>query len=88
MLKVGYSVEFIRLYEKLNPQLQVEVKNVIELFKNRKNHLSLHVHKLHGRQTGLWSFDVNYRERIIFEYLDKAKKSTLLHQVGDHGIYK
>lgn len=88
MLKVGYTREFIRLYEKLTPELRVETKRVIELFRNKKNHTTLRVHKLHGKQAGLLSFEVNYSHRIIFEYLETSKKNAVLLRVGNHSIYE
>ncbi|OHA91327.1 MAG: hypothetical protein A2758_02610 [Candidatus Zambryskibacteria bacterium RIFCSPHIGHO2_01_FULL_49_18] len=88
MIEVGYASEFVRLYSKLEPGLQSQVKQAISLFRHRSNHKKLRVHKLHGREDGKFAFYVNYKYRIIFEYLDRGNKRAALLQVGDHGIYK
>ena len=88
MIKVGYTQEFIRAYDKLPTALKEEVKEKIELFKDRKNHQRLKVHKLHGRHARHWGFSVNYAYRIMFDYLGKGKNSVALLTVGDHDIYK
>lgn len=87
MIKVGYAQEFVRTYDKLPTALKEEVKEKIELFKERTNHRRLRVHKLQGRFAGHWSFSVNYAYRIMFDYLGKQKNSVLLLVVGDHSIY-
>jgi mRNA-degrading endonuclease YafQ of YafQ-DinJ toxin-antitoxin module len=88
MIEIGYSGEFVRIFKKLSPPLQQEIQEKIELFRDVKNHRQLHVHKLHGEHTGTSSFSVNYRYRVIFEYLDKKKQSAALVTVGDHSIYE
>lgn len=87
MIKVGYSQEFFRAFNKLSPALQEEIEEKIELFKNRRNHHQLRVHKLHGEYVGCWSFSVNYRFRVMFAYVGKDKSNTVLVSVGDHSIY-
>ncbi len=88
MIRIGYSQEFIRMYGKLPSDLREEVKEKVELFKDRKNHRRLRVHKLHGRFVGRWSFSVNYAYRIMFDYVGKRKDVVLLLVVGDHSIYE
>ena len=87
MIRVGYTQEFVRAYEKLPATLQEEVKEKIELFKDRVNHRRLKVHKLHGRFAGHWSFSVNYTYRNMFDYVGKDKGHVRLLIVGDHSIY-
>ena len=72
--------------KKLPPDLQNEAIEKIEKLRNRKNHSSLKVHKLHGQLAGFWSFSVNYDYRIIFEYESKGVMTLLA--VGNHEIYK
>lgn len=85
-IKVGYGSEFLRIYNKLEAELKKEVQEKISLFRDRKNHKFLKVHKLHGRLRERYSFSVNYKFRIVFKYLDK--KTAVLLTVGDHDIYK
>ncbi|MDO8575123.1 MAG: type II toxin-antitoxin system mRNA interferase toxin, RelE/StbE family [bacterium] len=86
MLKINYTPFFIRAYDKLDKNLKTEIKEKIELLKNINNHQTLKVHKLHGRLAKKYSFYINYKVRIVFEYIDK--NNVLLHALGDHDIYK
>lgn len=85
-MEITYSPNFIRLFNKLENSLQDEVVYKINIFTNKNNHQSLQVHKLKGRMKGLYSFSVNYRYRIVFEYI--SDKKVYLESVGDHNIYK
>lgn len=82
---VKYLPKFIRMFNKLDPALQDEVVEKIELFKNPKNHKLLKVHKLKGRLQGSYSFSIDYKNRIVFEY--ETKEIALLMAVGDHDVY-
>lgn len=86
MSKVGFTHSFIRQLKKLEPALIEEVVEKVELFKSPANHQMLKVHKLHGLFLGKYGFSVNYRIRIIFEYVSSAHAILLV--VGSHDIYK
>jgi len=85
-IAVRYKPSFLRQYKKLEPALQDDVYEKIELFKNPKNHTKLHVHKLKGILAGRFSFSVNYQYRIVYKYLDK--KTVVFLVIGDHDIYR
>lgn len=68
------------------PGLQDEVIEKIELFKHVDSHKRLEVHKLKGRLKRFYGFSVNYKDRIIFEYMSENEVALLA--VGDHEIYK
>jgi mRNA-degrading endonuclease YafQ of YafQ-DinJ toxin-antitoxin module len=85
-IEIAYRPEFVRQYSKLDKDLQLEVREKIELFKDRNNHKILKVHKLHGRLAHRLSFSVNYKYRIVFEYL--TDNEVALKTIGDHDIYK
>ncbi len=87
MIRVDYTRRFLHDFAKLSPALQEEVLEKIGLFKDPKNHARLHVHKLQGELKGRLSFSVNYRFRIIYEYIGKGKKIAGLITVGDHSMY-
>lgn len=86
MIEIEYTSSFIKVYDELDTNLKIEIKEKIELLKNRKNHQVLRVHKLHGRLKNRYSFYVNYKIRIVFEFIDK--QTARLHAIGDHDIYK
>jgi addiction module RelE/StbE family toxin len=86
MIKIVYTSKFLRKYKKLHPNLQEEVKEKIELFRQGPNNTTLKTHKLKGRLQQNWSFWVNYKVRIVFMY--DNKNTVALLSIGDHDIYK
>ena len=86
MLEVLFLPKFIKQYNSLEKNIANEVLEKIGLFRNPIYHSQLKVHKLKGKFSNCHSFSVNYKFRIIFQYL--SKKEVVLLTVGDHGIYK
>lgn len=86
MIEVNFSPSFVRCMHSLPKNLQEEVHERIDLFRQKKNHKFLKVHKLKGKMNGCYSFSVDYRTRIVFEYFDS--KSVVLLVVGDHSVYE
>ena len=86
MIQLIYAQAFVRAMKRLPNDLQEEALEKIELFRIEKNHTHLKVHKLKGRLEGRFSFSVNFKVRIIFQYL--SPKKTVLLSIGDHDIYK
>ena len=85
-MDVFYTPRFLRMYRKLEPALKEEVREKIELFKNKDQHKQLKVHKLKGTFRNTYGFSVNYQVRVLFEYLSDEKVAFLV--VGDHDVYK
>ena len=85
-MTVSFLPLFVKKLKSLELDLQDEVMEKIELFKDEKNHKQLKVHKLHGILSGRYSFSVNYKTRVIFLYF--SKNEAVLLAVGDHEIYK
>lgn len=86
MIEISFKPSFVRQVKLLEEDLFEEVIEKIEFFKYKKNHSSLKVHKLHGKLSGCWSFSVNYKIRVVFQYLSKTE--IVLLAVGDHDVYK
>jgi mRNA-degrading endonuclease RelE of RelBE toxin-antitoxin system len=86
-IRILYSNAFNKDVLKFSEDLQEEVFEAVEKFKNPNNHKSLKVHKLKGRLEGKYSFSINYAYRIVFEYVD-SKTIAFLLTAGDHDIYK
>ena len=84
-MEIAYKPTFVRQFDKLEPALQEEVLEKLELFRGVKNHKQLKVHKLHGHLSGRYSFSVNYKTRIVFSYV--SKKEVVLLTIGDHVVY-
>jgi len=87
-MELLYKPGFVRALNSLEQDLQEEALQKIEAFKNPKNHKALRVHKLKGKLPAYHSFSVNYKYRIVFEWIGKGKKAAGLIAIGDHDIYK
>lgn len=85
-MEISYKPTFVKSFSKLEKDLQQEVLEKIELFRNKDNHILLKVHKLHGRFKENFSFYVNYKIRIVFMWGDNEE--AILLAIGDHDLYK
>ena len=86
MLTISFKATFVKQIKKLDSALVDEVFEKIELFKNKQNHKALKVHKLHGGFSNCFSFSVNYKTRIVFEY--ETNDAVIFLAIGDHDLYK
>ena len=84
-MEVSFTKAFFKRLNKYEEGFKEAVLEKIEEFRNSKNHGRLKVHKLHGKFSKFYSFSVNYKTRIVFEYV--SKKEVALLSVGDHDIY-
>ncbi len=83
---VRYKPSFIREFKKLPKDLREEASERMELFKDKKNHKKLKVHKLKGKLKDFYSFSVTYSHRIVFMY--EGKEEVVFLGIGDHDVYK
>jgi len=83
---VSFAPSFLKKVGKLVPDLQSEISDKVSLFRENPDHPFLKTHKLHGPLAGKYSFFVNYKHRIVFEYLSKSEVKLLA--VGNHEVYK
>jgi len=84
--QIEYSKNFVKQFKKLTPQTQRQAIKAEKLLKKDPFSRQLKTHKLTGRLEGLWAFSINYKDRVIFEFMDEGK--ILLHKIGSHDIYK
>ncbi len=86
MISVFYAPTFVRGYKKLPEALKEEVKQRIYDFQNTNNHNALKVHSLTGKLKNTYSFSVNYKIRIVFEYANNGKNKNIVYllYVGSH----
>jgi len=84
--QIEYSTNFVKQFKKLTPRMQGQAVSAANLFKKEPFAQKLKTHKLSGRLKGLWAFSINYKDRIIFEFMDKGK--VLFHKIGSHDIYR
>lgn len=85
-LTIRYTPEFQRDYRKLPERARERVKERGALFVEDPFHPLLRTHKLGGKLVGVWSFAVDFRHRVLFEFLGDGE--VLLLRVGDHSVYR
>jgi mRNA-degrading endonuclease RelE of RelBE toxin-antitoxin system len=83
---VQYAPSFLRALKTLPPDLQEEVVEKVSFLMDRKHHRMLKVHALKGKLRGRFSFSVNYRTRIVFQW--QKTNSVVLLAIGDHDVYR
>ena len=85
-MQIIYSSKFTREYKKLPWHVKKIAEQKEEVFRENVFHPSLKTHKLTGNLQGFWSFSIDYKYRIIFEFADE--KIIYFHSVGTHAIYQ
>lgn len=87
-MKIYYHPRFKRSYRGLDSQIKVQAEESVALFRTDPFNIRLDTHRLHGKLKKQWSFSINSRYRILFEFLDKAKTEAVFLDIGDHRIYR
>lgn len=85
-MTIEYSPTFQRSYRKLPSKTRILAEVREEIFREDPFDDRLNTHKLHGRLKGYWSFSVDYKYRIIFEF--SGKERVYFHNIGGHDIYE
>lgn len=85
---IYYHPRFRRSYRQLDPQIKAEVEKRVVLFRAGPFDARLDTHRLHGRLKRQWSFSVNKRYRILFEFMGKKKEEVVFLDIGPHEIYR
>jgi mRNA-degrading endonuclease YafQ of YafQ-DinJ toxin-antitoxin module len=81
-----YTKSFIRQFERLPSSLQDLAYLKIDLFKRDQKSPLLKVHKLHGKLAGFLSFSIDFKTRVVFEYITPEIISFV--KIGDHDVYR
>jgi mRNA-degrading endonuclease YafQ of YafQ-DinJ toxin-antitoxin module len=84
-MDIFYTSRFGREAKKIPRKLREAVEDRVALFKKDPFDPRLKTPKLTGNLKEFWSFSIDFRFRIIFEFV-KADK-ILFHSIGDHAIY-
>ena len=85
---VYYHPRFQRSFRKLDRNVKKQGEGVVALFKRDPFNIRLDTHRLHGKLERQWSFSIDSRNRILFEFLDKVQKEVVFLDIGDHRIYR
>lgn len=86
VIQIEYSTNFVKQFKKLTPQVKKEAIKAEFLFKKDPFSQKIKTHKLSGKLSGLWAFSIDFRNRIIFEFVGKRK--VVFYKIGTHEIYR
>lgn len=84
-MKIFNSPKFERSFRKLVTALAEKVTERILLFEKNSFDPRLETHKLHGKLKDKWSFSIDKRCRVLFEF---DNSDVVLLDVDDHDLYK
>jgi mRNA-degrading endonuclease YafQ of YafQ-DinJ toxin-antitoxin module len=87
-MTIYYYPRFQRNYKTLDPKIQERVAERIALFRANPFDVRLDTHSLHGRLKKRWSFSIDSRHRVVFEFLNRRKQEVLFLDIGNHSIYR
>jgi addiction module RelE/StbE family toxin len=85
-MQIFYSPQFARDYKSLEETIKNRAEKREVIFRKNPFDSRLKTHKLSGKLSEFWSFSIDQRLRIIFEFKDEKK--IIFHAIGDHSIYK
>lgn len=84
-MNIRYHPTFRKNYQKLPGEIKRKAERKETAFRKNPFMPTLRTHKLHGELSGLWSFSIDRKYRIVFEL---AKDETMFLDVGDHAVYQ
>lgn len=85
MLEISFDDSFKRAFKKRiegKDDLKRKFKMKLERFRNNPFDPSLKTHKLSGNLKDLWSFSIEYDQRVLFYFSDDNK--VVLIDIGNH----
>ena len=85
-MRVHVTPHFQRAFRTLPPAIQALATEKDQIFRANPFDARLKTHTLKGRLKGLWSYSVDYRHRILFEFLPHGE--ALYHDIGSHDVYR
>lgn len=86
MHKIFYTKAFLKQYNKLSSNLKNKAKKAIELFKQNPKNPILKSHKLEGKLKDKYSFSIDQKNRIVFEFSNEG--NFILLKIGNHDVYR
>jgi mRNA-degrading endonuclease YafQ of YafQ-DinJ toxin-antitoxin module len=79
---------FQRSYRHLDPQIQRAAEKRVAIFRRDPLDPRLKTHPLHGMLKNQWSFSVDARFRILFEFLNDQRTEVVFLDIGNHSMYQ
>ncbi|MFA5936808.1 MAG: type II toxin-antitoxin system mRNA interferase toxin, RelE/StbE family [Candidatus Paceibacterota bacterium] len=85
-MNIDYSPEFVRCFKKLSRELKIKTLEKEKIFRKNQFDPRLKTHKLSGKLVGRYAFWIDFKNRIIFSFVNK--KLIYFLSIGSHDIYK
>ena len=86
-MTILYHSKFAREYKRLPEKVKDLAEEREQIFRADPFDHRLKTHKLKGPLTGFWSFSINQKYRVIFDFFGKGKDTVCFYSVGAHDIY-
>jgi len=83
-MEIYYHPQFRSAYQKLSLSIKNKAEIKERIFRKNPFDQRLETHKLHGKLKKLWSFSVDDKYRIVFEF---NVSGVIFLDIGDHKIY-
>jgi len=83
-MKIYYHPQFRSSYQKLSLHIKDKAETKERIFRKDPFDHRLKTHKLHGKLKRLWSFSVDDKYRVVFEF---SASNVIFLDIGDHKIY-
>lgn len=84
---IKYTSKFNREYRKLSERIKDIAEEKEKIFRKNPYDQKLKIHKLKGKFKDFWSFSIDFKYRIVFEF-SNDKKIAYFYSVGDHDVYQ
>ncbi len=89
MIEIAFSSSFKRAFKKrIQGQSYLEERfwDRVDIFKNDSFDNRIKTHKLSGRLKELWSFNVDYDNRVIFYFVNDNKDKAVFVDFSKHDV--
>jgi len=83
---IRYSSKFYKEYKRLSAEVKKQAEKQEIIFHSNPFDIRLKTHKLTGKLKNFWAFSIDYKHRIIFEFV--SEDMIWFHSVGSHQIYR
>lgn len=90
MRQIGWTPKSLRAFKRLvrqNPQLRGQIEQTLNQLAQDPFHPSLRTHKLTGDLADVWSCSIDYKLRILFEFVESSEsreEAIFLLNLGSH----
>ncbi len=87
-MEVSFSSSFKKSAKKkfrANPELEDEFWVCVQMFIKNPFDPALKTHKLSGKLRLLWSFSIDFENRVVFYFTDQNPKQAVFVDIGTHG---